>query len=437
MTPDFADRDFLRDHALWVMNFYGEQALDPTGGFFHYFLDDGRVYERHRRHLVSATRFVVTHAVAYELSGDPVFRDRAAHALRFLEQAFRDRNTDGYHWLVRWQDGRSTPLDSTRHMYGLAFVMLAAARAARIGVDGATPVLYRAFELAERRFFEPAAQLYADEATPDWEVSLYRGQNANMHACEALIAAFEATQDSRFIERAEALAESVTVRLARFGDGDIWEHYRPDWSPDWDYNRHDDTNIFRPWGYQPGHLTEWAKLLCQLDGHRPSAWHLPRAVALFDRAWSVAWDRVHGGMHYGFAPDGSICHPAKYHWVQAETFAAAGLLAARTGESRFVSAYLEQWRYCWEHFVDHEQGAWFRILTPDNFNLTREKSPAGKVDYHDIGACYDVWRALGDASRLPGAPTPTGNPEASHRASAGESSSIRTPAPIEKAARNG
>ena len=44
------------------------------------------------------------------------------------------------------------------------------------------------------------------------------------------------------------------------------------------------------------------------------------------------------------------------------------------------------------HFVDHAQGAWFRILTADNFNLTREKSPAGKVDYHDIGACFDVWR---------------------------------------------
>ena len=52
------------------------------------------------------------------------------------------------------------------------------------------------------------------------------------------------------------------------------------------------------------------------------------------------------------------------------------------------------WSYCWRHFVDHRDGAWFRILTRENLNLTREKSPAGKVDYHDIGACYDVWRAL-------------------------------------------
>ena len=49
-----------------------------------------------------------------------------------------------------------------------------------------------------------------------------------------------------------------------------------------------------------------------------------------------------------------------------------------------------------DDFVDHEQGAWFRILDPANLNHTREKSPAGKVDYHDIGACFDVLRAMGE-----------------------------------------
>ncbi len=401
--PDFGDADFLREHALWVMSFYDGRSLDPSGGQYHYYLDDGTVYDRVQRHLVSATRFVVTHATAFELSGRAAYRDGAAHALRFLDTAFLDREHGGYHWTLRWQDGVAVPQDRSKHMYGLAFVMLAAARAARIGVDGAATLLQQTFELAERRFFEPAAQLYADDATPDWVLSPYRGQNANMHACEALIAAFEATGEPRYIERAEALAHGITVRLAAAAGGDVWEHYRADWSHDPDYNRHDRSNIFRPWGYQPGHFTEWAKLLCQLDGRLPRPWHLPRAMALFDRAWQTAWDGVHGGMHYGFAPDGSICDAAKYHWVQAETFAAAKLLELRTGERRYGEAYLQQWRYCWKHFVDHQQGAWFRILTADNHNLTREKSPAGKVDYHDIGACYDVWRALQEAPTAGGA----------------------------------
>ena len=403
MNPDFGNRNFLRDHALWVMSFYGQQATDPSGGQYHYFLDDGRVYDRVQRHLVSATRFVVTHALAFELSGDATFKQRAEHALRFVQTAFHDTSDGGYHWSLHWRQGVATPQDRTRHMYGLAFVMLAAARAARIGIEGAQALLQGTFELAEQRFFEPHAQLYADEATPDtWQLAPYRGQNANMHACEALIAAYEATGEQRFIQRAEALAHSITVRLAGPTAGDIWEHHHADWSPDWDYNRKDRSNIFRPWGFQPGHFTEWAKLLCQLHTHAPQSWHLPRAMALFDRAWSTAWDPVHGGMHYGFAPGNRICDAAKYHWVQAETMAAAGLLALRTGQQRYRSAYLQQWNYCWQHFVDHQHGAWFRILTADNFNLTREKSPAGKVDYHDIGACYDVWRSLADGQSVTG-----------------------------------
>jgi len=359
---------------------------------YHFYLDDGTVYDRRTRHLVSATRFVVTCALAYELGGGDEYARRAEHALRFLEAGFRDPVGGGYDWMITWENGRASPIDRTRHMYGLAFVMLAAARAARVGVPQARPLLQDAFALAERRFFDPAAGLYADDATPDWELSGYRGQNANMHACEALIAAFEATGDALYLERAELLARNITVQQAAQAGGGVWEHYRADWTIDWDYNRDDRTNIFRPWGFQPGHFTEWAKLLCQLDGHLPRPWHLPRARDLFDRALALAWDPAHGGIHYGFAPDETICDPAKYHWVQAESLAAAALLARRTGEARYWDWYRRIWSYCWMHFVDHAQGAWFRILTADNFNLTREKSPAGKVDYHDIGACFDVWR---------------------------------------------
>jgi mannose/cellobiose epimerase-like protein (N-acyl-D-glucosamine 2-epimerase family) len=397
-VPDFRSAAFLREHALWVMSFYRSRAVDPSGGMFHFFLDDGTVYDRRTRHLVSATRFVVTHAIAHELEPGAGHGELAEHALRLVERAFADPQQEGFHWVIDWDGARATPIDATRHMYGLAFVMLAAARAHRIGVAGAKTLLESTFDLAERRFFDPAAGLYADDASPQWALSSYRGQNANMHACEALIAAFEATGERRYIERAELLARHITQRQAGLADGGVWEHYRADWSVDWDYNRDDRSNIFRPWGFQPGHFTEWAKLLCQLDTHTPQAWHVPRARELFDRAVTVAWDGTHGGLHYGFAPDGRICDAAKYHWVQAESMAAAALLASRCGEpgaeAHYWKWYERLWSYCWAHFVDHAQGAWFRILTPENFNLTREKSPAGKVDYHDIGACYDVWREL-------------------------------------------
>ena len=67
----------------------------------------------------------------------------------------------------------------------------------------------------------------------------------------------------------------------------------------------------------------------------------------------------------------------------------------RTGESRYWDWYDRIWDYAWRHMVDHEHGAWFRILSRDNRKLGDEKSPAGKTDYHTMGACHDVLRALG------------------------------------------
>ncbi|MBZ8144077.1 N-acylglucosamine 2-epimerase, partial [Rubrivivax gelatinosus] len=108
------------------------------------------------------------------------------------------------------------------------------------------------------------------------------------------------------------------------------------------------------------------------------------------------WDARHGGLVYGFGPDRKVCDADKYHWVQAESLAAAAWLALALGDERYWGWYERIWGYVWRHFVDHEHGAWYRILSPDNRKLSDEKSPAGKTDYHDMGACWDVLRALGE-----------------------------------------
>ena len=58
----------------------------------------------------------------------------------------------------------------------------------------------------------------------------------------------------------------MTRRQAAKADGLVWEHYDREWNVDWDYHRDDPKHLFRPWGFQPGHQTEWAKLLVILDG---------------------------------------------------------------------------------------------------------------------------------------------------------------------------
>ena len=400
-TPFFRRGNFLEAHIDQTMRFYHPRCVDPTGGFFHFFKDDGTVYDATTRHLVSSTRFVFNYAMASRHFKQPEYLALVRHGLDFLRQVHRDPATGGYTWLLRWDGASKTVLDGDNHCYGLAFVLLAYSHAFAAGVAEAREYIDETFELMERHFWEPRQGLYADQASADWaSLDPYRGQNANMHSCEALMAAYEATGDQRLLRRAETIAHNITVRQAASAGGRIWEHYDSQWQVDWEYNLHDKANLFRPWGYQPGHFTEWAKLLLILERHKThlaggSEWLLPRAVSLFDDALGHAWDAEFGGIAYGFDPQGKICDGDKYFWVQAESLAAAALLAARTREAKYLDWYDRIWNYSWQHMVDHQHGAWYRILGRDNRKLSDEKSPAGKTDYHTMGACYEVLTVVG------------------------------------------
>jgi mannose/cellobiose epimerase-like protein (N-acyl-D-glucosamine 2-epimerase family) len=396
--PDFRSPEFLIGHLQHTLAFYDGRSLDPHGGFFHFFKDDGTVYDRRTRHLVSSTRFVFNNATAWRRFGRPEHLAATRHGLAFLQRAHAHPQ-GGYLWELDWHEGRAQVRDDTHYCYGLAFVLLAHAHAAMAGVDEARAGIESTWQLLEGHFWEPRHQLYANEATADWAVSPYRGQNANMHACEAMMAAFEATGDAKYLDRAATLAQAIALRQADMTGGRVWEHFREDWSVDADHNRGNRADIFKPWGFQTGHLTEWAKLLLQLEGLLAgrgveTGWMLPRAQSLFEAAMRHGWDAEFGGLVYGFDPEGALYDGDKYFWVQAESFAAAALLAVRTGESRYWDWYDRIWDYAWRHMVDHRHGAWFRILSRNNRKLSDEKSPAGKTDYHTMGACHDVLRAL-------------------------------------------
>ena len=400
MAPNFQARSTLINHIQHTLVFYENRCVDPSGGFFHFFKVDGTVYYTRTRHLVSSTRFVFNYAMAFRQFGNPADLDRVRHGLAFLREVHRNDQTGAYAWELDCHEGKKTLRDGTNHCYGLAFVMLAYAHALMAGISEARAYLDETFALMEQHFWQADVGLYADEASEDWsELSPYRGQNANMHSCEALIAAFEASGELRYLHRAETVARNITIRQAALADDMVWEHYHADWTVDTEYNRHDSSNIFRPWGYQPGHLTEWTKLLLILERHQAQLqgsadWLLPRAQAFFDIAMEKAWDNEHGGIAYGFAPDGAICDGNKYFWVQAESLAAAALLANRTVDARYWDWYEKIWQYSWAHMIDHQHGAWYRVLSPENGTLSDEKSPAGKTDYHTMGACYEVLNVL-------------------------------------------
>jgi len=389
----FFNRDFLSNHAKAILKFYDERVIDPTGGYFQNYYDNGDLFAQNERQLVSSTRIIVNYALASMVFDNAEYKSMARHGLEYLENVHWQQKQQKYAWTLTDHQ----PEDMTQQAYGYAFVLLAYAAAKKAKIISSDEKLLATYNLLEELFWQEDHGLYADEISADGVLSDYRGQNANMHLCEAMIAAYEATSDVKFLTRAKTIAKNITLRQADLTDGLVWEHYSTNFEPDWQYNKSDPKNLYRPWGFQPGHQTEWSKLLLMLNRHEPEDWLVEKAKSLFDRAYKSAWDSKNGGLIYGFDPEGNWCDDDKYFWVQAESFAAAAMLYQVTDEQKYLNQYNELWKYSWQHMIDHKYGAWFRVLRIDNSKYSNEKSAAGaKCDYHSLGACFEVLRVLGD-----------------------------------------
>lgn len=342
---------------------------------------DGNVYDARTEYLVATARAVHNFSVGVLLDVPVWCRTAAEYGLTFLDAAHWDPAREGYGWIL---EGRET-LDATRHCYGHTFVALAAARAIQAGIDGARSTLERACHVINERFCKPSHGLCADEASPEWELSSYRGLNANIHTCEAMIAAYEATDQPWYLDQAQTVATTVTRELADDDTGRIWEHFTEDWGVDFEHNWNQPAHQFRPWGYHPGHHAEWAKLLCLLHRLDPGDWQRQRAMELFETAVDSGWDGEYGGFFYTVDRDGDPVR-GQVRLGATEAIGVAALLSAH--DDSYLVWYDRLWNYADAHFVNLRHGNWYERLGHDHKCDGLNHTIAVEPGYHPLNNAW-------------------------------------------------
>ena len=158
------------------MKFFSpERAIDESGGYFHFFAEDGSIFDADTKVLVTQARFIFSLSVAAERKDPNISKPSA----RLLLSAGPLRNTENgaYHWALK--DGR--PTSSKIFTYGLAQCLLAYAAALRAGCKAAAPFLNETWETLETRLFVEKDGLYAEEASSDWNIDKYRSESGNLH----------------------------------------------------------------------------------------------------------------------------------------------------------------------------------------------------------------------------------------------------------------
>ncbi|WP_445186847.1 AGE family epimerase/isomerase [Pseudonocardia sp. Cha107L01] len=388
--PEQGDRpgqaDWLAAETARLLQF-AEGSWHPLGGFGRQD-DRGMVDPSESVELWITGR--MTHCFALgELLGYPGSAGLVEHGLAALRGRLRDSEHGGWYPEV----GSSGPVRTEKPFYQHCFVLLAAASALIAGHPGAGELVVDALAVIDERFWSEADGMVVETWDELFtEAEPYRGVNAAMHGVEAFLAAYDATGDTLWRDRAVRMITRVAREFAEPNAWRIAEHFDSAWNPLPDYNRDHPDDPFRPYGATVGHGLEWSRLCLHAHaalggpaGDGPS-WLVDDARRLFDAAVRDGWAADGAdGFVYTVDWDGKPVVHQRMHWVLAEGVGAATTLATVTGDDSYRRWYPVWWDYAERYLIDRELGSWHHEL--DRHNRPSATVWVGKPDaYHAVQA---------------------------------------------------
>ena len=376
----------IRAAAIEALDFWATFGSDGSGGWNVRLNSDGTPYESSERNVVAAARFVVNFSLGALAFNSSTYREAAISAFDYLQTRFTDDVNGGYFWKIRG----SEPFDTRKLAYGHAFVLLAAANATKADLPGSEEELLNIAGIAERRFFN-GEDLTWDTADADWSnVGILHSNNPNMHFCEAFIAAFEATGNQHYLERALRIARAIAKSPSSSGRP-IWENYDANWKPLPSAPvTVDRASMQSPVTALPGHLAEWAKLLAILHLHAEDDWLLDASRTQYRLAWDTGWDDDEGGFFAGLNESDEVVWADKHYWAPPEALGAAALLERVTGDERYRNDRVTVWNYMESNMRDPIRGGWFKQPGPLIGRTDMRKGDEYDPDYHALGGCFEV-----------------------------------------------
>lgn len=375
-------RQYLMRQANNLFDFFEAASINPDGGFYELSDEGEPLSPDNAVRQIHVTTRLIHCAVIGSLLGRPGSDEVIDHGMRYLWEKHRDARHGGYVWSLD-DDGHA---DSSKQAYGHAFVLLAGSSAKLVGHPLADQVIADVTEIIDTRFWDNKVGAVRDEFGNDWrQISTYRGQNANMHLTEALMAAYEATGNRRYLEKATRIADLIIHRNAMKLEHRVAEHFHENWVVDHNFAG---SEMFRPSGTTPGHALEWSRLLFQLFvlTRKEHSWMPQGARALFRNAVDLGWDKTHGGFFYTLDWNNQPIMREKLWWPVAEAIGAAAFIGAHDKEDYYQSWYRKFWDFAENHVIDHERGGWISELKEDLTPTSRLF--VGKPDiYHALQAC--------------------------------------------------
>ena len=360
----------MTEHSLPL---WAREGWDVSkGGFIERLDHEGRADRLAPRRIRVQARQIYCFATAARLGWYPQGRDIATKGLEYL--LAKAKSPDGQPGFVHLLDPEGNVLNPLRDAYDHAFVLLALAtvyelsRDARVReeMDSLVAFLDSGLRSPHGGFIEGIPP------------TLPRRQNPQMHLFEAMIAAFDATHDPAYQNRAGDLFGLFVASLYDPRRQVLGEYFEEDWSK------------IEPVVVEPGHQAEWVWLLKSFE--RITGCPTGRFRAQLLSSALRYRDDVTGCLVDEGDAEGLIRKSTRRLWPQTE-IAKAWIAQAEAGEGEAAGKAVEALARLHRHYLGHPvPGGWYDQFDRDSRSLV-DTIPASSF-YHIICAIAEAERVL-------------------------------------------
>jgi mannose-6-phosphate isomerase len=303
------------------------------------------------------------------------FPEGAAMARKALDYLLaKAKSPDGKPGFVHVLAPDGSVLNPLRDTYDHAFVLLALATVYQLDRD----VTVRAEIDSVMHFIDTQLRSPDGGYAEGSPTTMPRRQNPQMHLFEAFIAAFDATHDPAFQQRAGDLFGLFVSNLFDAQKGVLGEYFEQDWSR------------IEPVNVEPGHQAEWVWLLKQFERITgcPTAKY---RTALLESA--LRYRDATGCLIDEGDVQGNIVKSTRRLWPQTEIVKAwlaqaESSVAGAADEARAALVRLDR------HYLQHPvKGGWYDQFDAEGRSLV-DTIPASSF-YHILCAVAEADRVLG------------------------------------------
>ena len=298
-----------------------------------------------------------------------------SHGLAALTGPLRAANGSWYAEVVPTSETSATPGPRAILSQRAQSAMIGAAAAAILaGHEDARTLLDDLDRDQDTRWWDPsygAVRENIDAASG--KRSPLRRLSTNLDTAQAYLAAWEATGQRVWFDRARSIVRLVGEVAARCGFA-LPDFYDEEWRPLPPSCEQPPLELIRPGDTLPGLGFKAARLIGQTHailtrmGETPCLWMLDTATALYDRALADGWtDQGIGGIIYTRDPTGVVAAPQRMHWVVCEAASAARVLAELVEPDRADDLAVDYARaVAWaDSHARAGAGRWIHEIAPD------------------------------------------------------------------------